>query len=76
MKMHNILVTGASKGIGNVIAKELLQLGNVFISGRNENALKSFGAKSYCVCDLAENPEILGDFIERNKIDILINNAG
>lgn len=43
--MHNILVTGASKGIGKVIAKELFQLGNVFISGRNENALKSFGSK-------------------------------
>lgn len=65
--MHNILVTGASKGIGKVIAKELFQLGNVFISGRNENALKSFGAKDYCVCDLAENPEVLGDLLKEIK---------
>lgn len=74
--MHNILITGASKGIGNAISKALLSNGNIFVSGRDEEALKSIEAKDFCVCDLAENPEILGDFIEKNNINILINNAG
>lgn len=72
----NILITGASKGIGRTIAEEMKNSGEIFISGRNEQALKTVGAKDFCVCDLSKNPELLGDFIEKNKIDILINNAG
>ena len=30
----NILVTGASKGIGNAIAKELEKSGNLYVTGR------------------------------------------
>ena len=74
--MTNILVTGASKGIDRIIAEEMKPIGNVFVSGRNKEALEKLNAKDYCVCDLAQNPEILGDFIEKNSIDILINNAG
>lgn len=72
----NILVTGASRGIGKAIAEELLLSGNVFVTGRNEQALKTIGAKGYCVCDLSKNTEILKNFIQENKIDVLINNAG
>lgn len=72
----NILITGASKGIGRAIAEELKSCGKIFVSGRNAEALKSVGAEDYCVCDLSKNPEILGDFIEKNNIEILINNAG
>lgn len=72
----NILVTGASKGIGNAIAKELFSLGDVFVTGRNENALKSCNAKDYCVCNLAQDIEVLTKFIKKNNIDVLINNAG
>ena len=46
----NILVTGASKGIGYAIARELCSLGDVFVTGRDEKALREF--KSYCLCDL------------------------
>lgn len=74
--MLNILVTGASKGIGHEIAKELMNGANVYVSGRNAEALKSLKAKDYCVCDLSINPEILGDFIEKNNISVLVNNAG
>ena len=74
--MTNILVTGASKGIGRIIAEGMKPIGNVFVSGRNKEALEKLNAKDYCVCDLAQNPEILGDFIEKNSIDILVNNAG
>lgn len=72
----NILVTGASRGIGQAIAKELLPSGNVFITGRNEQTLKTIGAKGYCVCDLSSDITPLTEFIKTNNIDILINNAG
>lgn len=72
----NILVTGASKGIGRAIAEELLPLGNIFITGRNEQALKTIGAQGFCTCDLCNDINKLQKFIIENKIDVLINNAG
>lgn len=68
----NILVTGASRGIGKTIAESLD--GNIFAVARNEELLKSF--KNYLVCDLYSETEVLGEYIEKNKIDVLINNAG
>lgn len=72
----NILVTGASKGIGRAIAEEMNNLGNVFVTARNETALKELGTAGYCVCDLRRESEKLAEFIKTNKIDVLINNAG
>ena len=71
-----ILVTGASKGIGNAIAKEFLKDANVFVTGRNSNALESIGAQGFCVCDLSKETAQLIEFIKTNKINVLINNAG
>lgn len=77
-----ILITGASKGIGAQIAKELKSAGNLFLTSRNEELLKvvsnEVGATDFCVCDLACEADLsrLAGFIEKNKIDILINNAG
>ena len=71
----NILITGASRGIGKAIGENLKKEGhNIFAAARNESMLKEF--KNYCVCDLYKNPEILGDYIKANNIDILVNNAG
>ena len=75
----NILVTGASKGIGRVIAQELKSARHkLFVSARNEQALKELKPAGYFLCDLANEYELakLGDFIAENKIDVLINNAG
>lgn len=74
----NILVTGASKGIGKVIADKLKDTGKVYITARNEKALKEIECAGYFVCDLADINDLqkLGDFIKEKQIDVLINNAG
>ncbi len=74
----NILVTGASKGIGKSIAQTLSTVGHVYITARNENLLKEIKCDGYFVCDLSNTDDLknLGTFIEDKEIDILINNAG
>ena len=70
----NILVTGATRGIGKSICENLT--GNIFASGRNEKLLSIYD--NYCVCDLTNELDLraLGDYIASNKIDVLVNNAG
>ena len=70
----NILVTGATRGIGKAVCENIK--GTIFATGRNKKLLSAYD--NYCVCDLTKQDEIeqLGDYIASNKIDILINNAG
>ena len=75
----NILVTGASKGIGKSIALKLKEFGhNVYGAARNEQALRSLTLAGYRVCDLSEFEELqnLGNYIKEKQIDVLVNNAG
>ena len=76
----NILITGGSQGIGKNIADTLSVNSdyNVYATARNEEALKKLKIKNYCVCDLKnlEQLKTLAEFIQDNKINILVNNAG
>ncbi len=76
--MKNILITGASKGIGRAIAEELKKYYNVYATARNQSELESLDVAGYCVCDLKNRVDLqkLVEFIAINDIDILINNAG
>ncbi len=77
--MKNVLITGASKGIGKVIAEELYKCGyNTFLTARNEEELRKIKSCGYFVADLKKQDDLhaLKNFINDKKIDILINNAG
>ena len=72
----NILVTGASKGIGRAIAEELQTCGNVYVTARNTKALESLNVQGFCTRDLREDITPLIEFIKSKEIDVLVNNAG
>lgn len=77
--MANILITGASRGIGKSIAKLLSYENNVFITARNEELLSSLSKEIKALslpCDLCEDISKLKEFILNKKIDVLVNNAG
>ncbi len=78
-----VLITGATGGIGGVIAQQMKNAGaTVVVSGRNAEKLNSAFDDSFIkiVADLAENgaaEKLVNDTIERTgRIDVLVNNAG
>ena len=73
----NILVTGATRGIGKAICDELKKEHTIFATGRNEELLKQ-NYENYISCDISTNEglEKLSKYIIDNKIDVLVNNAG
>ena len=90
LKGTNVIVTGATRGIGREIALTLAQNGaNIAINYRNLNSevenllneIKSFGVDAFAIkCDVSIADEV-DKFIKEvkahyNTIDVLVNNAG
>lgn len=76
--MKNIIITGASDGLGKSIARELKDENLILIS-RNEEKLKALATELNCkyyVCDLKDYKSIESIVKEIGDVDILINNAG
>lgn len=87
--MKNILITGATAGIGRHAALHLARRGHrVFATGRKQEALASLAAESQGlpletlrldVCDPASIEEARAEVARRTNghgVDVLINNAG
>ena len=86
LKKNNIILTGATGGIGNSILEKLVDAeANVVATGTNEEKLNLIKSKHKSVkvekFDISKHDEI-ENFINKvsenfeNKIDVLINNAG
>jgi uncharacterized protein len=75
-----VLVTGATGGIGQAIARALRPLGaDLILTGRRSAALESLAAElgtRAIVCDLSRRDELERLVSEVGRVDVLIANAG
>ncbi len=87
--MKTALVTGANKGIGHEVARQLAAKGfHVFVGARNHTAgraaadaiAKNIGKATFLEIDIADNASVTTAARESSKIadhlDVLVNNAG
>ena len=88
LKSRHALIGGSSKGLGYAVAKQLAYSGaKVTLVARSEDLLKksidelnkSTDCKhEYIVCDYNDHEKyskIIGDYLNKNRIDILVNNT-
>src|SRR5947209_19780431 len=82
--MKTALVTGANKGIGREVARQLAEKGfHVFVGARNakagQKAAQESGAK-FLEIDVSKNESVIAAARELatqiDKLDVLVNNAG
>jgi NAD(P)-dependent dehydrogenase (short-subunit alcohol dehydrogenase family) len=91
MKKNNkvVLITGANKGLGKEIGRQLGTLGyTIIITSRNEKAgkavkeeFKALGFDAHTVTLEVTNPENINNLVKYiqttfGKLDVLVNNAG
>lgn len=85
LKGKNIIVTGASDGIGKSIALALSKEGaNLILFGRDKDKLEKVSAEcgnntiyySFDLTDSDSREKVIDEILNKYKIDILINNAG
>src|SRR6266576_1080674 len=87
--MKTALITGANKGIGHEVARQLVAKGfHVFVGARNRGAgrvaadaiAKNGGKPTFLEIDVADNASVTAAAREFSKIadhlDVLVNNAG
>jgi NAD(P)-dependent dehydrogenase (short-subunit alcohol dehydrogenase family) len=81
---RTVLVTGATRGIGREVTKQLCLLGfTVFATGRDPQLLDDLKNETGClgeVCDLSDAEAVVSLYEKARsalgRIDVLINNAG
>lgn len=81
---RTVFITGATRGIGRELAKQLAELGfRVFATGRDEALLESLKAEAGCmgaVADLSNSEQVVEIYNQAKnalgQVDVLVNNAG
>jgi 3-oxoacyl-[acyl-carrier protein] reductase len=81
-----ILVTGASRGLGEAIAKKFLDNNNIVYINYNKTSLKELEEKyheyknaRFIKCDVSNEEEVkkmMSKIKEEGHLDVLVNNAG
>lgn len=77
----NIVITGASRGIGRVLAHNLSATKMFLLYHADERNMKMTMAKMNCdflvlKCDITSDTQVKNTFAGIEQIDVLINNAG
>lgn len=74
--MANILITGASKGLGRATAQELARRGHrVIATARNVKALEDLDVAVKLPLDVTDDASVQRVQREAGRVDVLINNA-
>ncbi|WP_166433976.1 SDR family oxidoreductase [Roseovarius spongiae] len=77
--MRNILITGATSGVGRALVEKMSRTDRVICAGRNRDVLDALakidGVADTVSCDLAD-PAACRALLEGRVIDVLVNNAG